>query len=306
VTLAEDEFWRLIGLLWRSGNVDRLADELRRRPGAEILGFFERLRAAVAALDSEAHRQHSVMGGGDGAQAVLSEDGFEDLRLAVVAGGRDRWRTAVADPSTLTDGWPQELGEELGIAAATAYEVATGDPWPNLVLSVPSASPETSLPPTSLQAWLLLMPLENSDAGSVVLPAAYMVQLEWLEKTLNRPAWWDRWNAIRGAGSHLDCFLEYGTVRGRRSGVHVGRDYAGREEVTVTVRVEWPEAEKSDPAAKPLPVSSTDSAGWAALARAHVELVLDVLATKLGIRLPPLPPPAELERQRLGTADREK
>lgn len=84
-----------------------------------------------------------------------------------------------------------------------------------------------------------------------------------------------------------------------RTSTHVGTDFAGRDEVTVRIRLPGPSVERPDldPAG--------DRTGWAALARAHVEALLGVLETTFGMQRPVLPDPAESERGRLAEAARE-
>jgi hypothetical protein len=282
VGVVEDEqFWRLIGVVGPRGGTGRLVAALARLSGEEIIGFHERLRAVVAMLDSPAHRAQPVADVSGGVPAPLSEDGFEDARLAVVAAGHRRWSAAVADPMTLGGTWPLAAGEGLGEAAAEAYERATGDPWPDLdLVAVASAG----LPPAARPAWLMLLPADG-------MPPAYEDQLGWLERTLAAPAWERWWDAGRGDGSVVTCRYETDEAGRRRSGLRIGRDASGRVEVRVTIRV------------PPLPHAGRD---WADPARAHVRMLFGVLASKLGMSAPPdLPPPAELERQRRAAALRD-
>lgn len=281
--MGEERFWALIDRLGRKGNVGRLVAALARLSGEEIVGFHERLRTAVAALDTPAHRRQPVADAGGGGPMPASEDAFEDARLAVVAAGRHRWADVVADPAGMVGPWPLQVGELLGWAAADAYEQATGDPWPHLGLDSPPAS---GLPPISRQDWLLVV---LPDGG--FSPAPYELQMHWLERRLNQPEWERWWDAGRGAdGSTLTCWYEFHPAGRRRSTVRIGPDASGRTDVTVTIRLPQPDRD-SDPAE---------------LARSHVGLLLEVLRSKLGLDHPPaLPPAADLERDRLVAAERD-
>jgi hypothetical protein len=267
----EDRFWQLVGRR-------RTVAALRRLDGPDILAFHDRLRTAVAALDTPAHRDQPVADVSGGTPRPLSDDGFQDARLAVVAAGRARWAEVVADPARLAGVWPLVRGEELGRAAADAYEAATGDPWPDLSLDTAT----TGLPPISRWRWMHL----DTDPS----PAPYEEQLRWLEETLAGPEWERWWDAGSGHdGSSVACSYRWGAAGRRRSSVRVGVDPTGRVEVRVAIRVPPPRA----------------ADGWAAVARTHAELLLDVLRTKLGLGDPPeLPPAAELARGRLEAARR--
>jgi hypothetical protein len=249
--------------------------------GEEIVGFHEQLRRAVAALDTPAHRRQPVADLTGAVPGPLSEDGCEDARLAVVAAGRRRWAEVVADPAMMAGVWPLELGEELGRAAADAYEQVTGTPWPAFDLA---SAPDTGLPPVARHRWLTIIPLW----GELTPRAAYEVQLAWLERTLNHPAWERWWDSGRGHdGSCLTCWYHFGSAGRRRSSIRV-----------VTIRLALPQAE--------WPELGGGREGWAELARMHVQLLFDVLGSKLGIDHPPdLPPAAELERERLDAAERD-
>lgn len=300
-SMDEDEFWRLADLAGQDA-IEALVAELAGRGGAEIVAFHERLRTAMAALDTEEHRSQPVGDVHGGALFPPSEDTFEDLRAAVVASGREQWQAMVADPATLSRRWPLALGEEFAVAAAEAYELATGDPWPNLDLVTPH-DPDApgALPPATLQGWLMILIDEHSVPGG--LPEAYLVQVRWLEQVLDVEEWWRRWNTARDRESQVDCYLDhgpdYGAGRAGRASTFVGTDFAGRDKVTVRVRLPLPSVERPDldPAG--------DGTGWAALAREHVEALLDVLEAEFGMPRPVLPDPAELERRRVVEAARE-
>ena len=276
--MDEDEFWRLADLAGRDA-VEALVADLAGRGGAEIVAFHERLRTAMAALDTEEHRGQPVGDVCGGALSLPAEDTFEDLRAAVVAAGRQRWQAAVADPATLSGRWPLALGEEFAVAASQAYEIATGGPWPNLGLGTPH-DPDApgALPPATLQGRLMILTDEHSVPGG--LPDAYQVQVRRLEQVLDVEEWWRQWNTARGRESQVDCYLDHGAGTTRRASTHVGTDFAGRDQVTVRVRLPLPSAERPDldPAG--------DGTGWAALAREHVEMLLAVLAAEFGMQRP--------------------
>ena len=283
----------LIGRLGRRGNVGHLVSALERLSGEEIVAFHELLHGAVTALDTAAHREQPVADVSGGSPEDLSEDVFEDVRLSVVAAGRERWAAAVVDPAVMAGVWPLGLGEALGRVAAGAYEAVTGDPWPEPGLMSP---PTGVLPPAARHNWLMLMLPE----GEAALPAAYREWLEWLDQKLNQLPWQQWWDAGRGDESSLVCRYESGRVDRPRSSLRVGADPTGRVEVTVAIR--FPPVHVQRPDLDP----AGDRERWVELAGAHVQLLFDVLQSKLGLDPPPdLPSTAELERERRQAEERE-
>lgn len=280
--MREDTFWQLVD---RPGGARQLSAALRRLSAAELVGFHESLCAAVTAVDTAAHRAQPVADLSGGTPGHLSDDAFEDLRLAVVAAGRTRWAAAVADPSTVAGVWPLAAGEEFGHAVAEAYERATGDRWPGL-----DVAPDTGLVPATRYRWLMILPSER-------WPEPYHVQLEWLERKLNQPAWEQWWDTARDDGAQLVCYLEFTAGGRRRASLRTGRDPSGRVEVSITLRLPRPTIGR--PGLDP----TGDHDGWAALTRAHAQLIFDTLQAKTGLGdPPPLPPAADLERERQAAA----
>ena len=58
-----------------------------------------------------------------------ADDIIEDLALAVVLTGRDRWSEVVRNPRQLAASWHLESSSALLQVIAQSYEKRTGNPW---------------------------------------------------------------------------------------------------------------------------------------------------------------------------------
>lgn len=129
------DFWILIDTL--NGEADetscrRLAQELGRRPVADIIGFAERHAEALYRLDQEKFGSLPVadLTDRDGNPFPQSADQFLYARCAVVAAGQAVWEDVFFDvdkfaPFTST----RYDGEWLLYVPDQAYELATGREW---------------------------------------------------------------------------------------------------------------------------------------------------------------------------------
>lgn len=289
--MDEDWFWTLITLLGDDHDVERLSTALMRLDEHELLSFHDRLAAAVAKLNTEAHAEQLVSDVDDppGSRSAMSEDVFEFARLAVVAGGRATWTSVVQDPTKLTGNWPMTIGEDILDAVRNAYEETTGNPWPELTLSGPHAS---QLPAPPRRNWLSIFDTERDDDGRRVrLPNGYRDHLNYLAQVVNQDqVWWQWWDQARGEESTLECRVEF--ERGRRPGTSTreAKDWTGRDHVICVIRTIPPE----DPDETPERGTSGPE-----LARQHFDLLLAQLKRRYGL-IPPvkLPDTAELEQCR--------
>lgn len=130
-----ERFWSLIALLAEpGGGLDTLVRALASSSDEDIVDFGEQLQSAQAMLDTPQHRVQQVMKLDDPLQTVpgmMTDDEFEQVRLAVVAAGRDTWLDVLADPGRLAGGWSTYGSRALRDAAAAAMQRST-PPRPHL------------------------------------------------------------------------------------------------------------------------------------------------------------------------------
>lgn len=132
--MSADEFWELISLT--GGRVDDVALEPLGRALSELstrrmTEFGEQFRAALAALDTEAHLGQPVRDIDDPPGAALPMTGgdvFLYARCAVVGAGRTAWETVVADPVEFAARpWQMADGELLLALVENTYDERTGE-----------------------------------------------------------------------------------------------------------------------------------------------------------------------------------
>jgi hypothetical protein len=112
--MPEHEFWALVDVLDGDDSArarSRLRSTLSKRPIDDIRAFDHALEHRVDALDG-ALPDDSV-----------GDNGFRDLRVAVVFGGRGAYERVLADRRIVVAQW-SERGEELGGIAEEAFERA--------------------------------------------------------------------------------------------------------------------------------------------------------------------------------------
>ncbi|MET7284486.1 DUF4240 domain-containing protein [Streptomyces sp. NPDC005573] len=128
-------FWSLIATLngeATEANCRRLAEELSRRPVADIIGFAERHAEALHRLDQEKFGTLPVadMTTRDGRPFPQSADVFLYARCAVVAAGQAVWEGVFFDVDRFAPYTSAECdGEWLLYVPDQAYELATGRAW---------------------------------------------------------------------------------------------------------------------------------------------------------------------------------
>ena len=293
--MDRDAFWQLIDELGPDLELDVFLDALAARTGAEISSFWDHLVACVAALSTDQHRDQVPVDVDDDPEhpLPLGDDAFLDARVAVVAHGRETYEAVLAEPTRFAAEWPFELGDGLVEAVGEAYESSTGEPWPALNPDSPAPS---ELPRARRWRWLAVYVWDHSRTGQGVRPGKpYDAHMEYLERLLNEDQrWWAWWDGVRGEESRLTLELDPKPVKQRRSTLRDGRDETGYDEVRLVMRVPAAEFDQPVPAVAP-------ALGWAMLARAHFDLLLTTLATKMDLELPAwLPPPdtAEVDQQR--------
>ena len=139
--VEREKFWGLIARLGPDHDVDALRASLATQSGQEIFSFWDHLVACVSALNTEEYfDQAPVDVGDDPADPLpLGDDAFLDVRIAVVAHGREIYEAVLTNPSRFGTVWPFELGEVLIAAVSEAIEESTGEPWPSL-------NPDTATP----------------------------------------------------------------------------------------------------------------------------------------------------------------
>lgn len=124
--MSTDEFWRIIALFdWdQSGDDDavmeRAQEHLSTRPVEDIHRFADLLAGFLYAIDTREHARHGYLGEADpdNGDDYISPDDFLDMRLAVVANGRDFYERVAADPSQM----PQDVEfESLRSLAEGSY-----------------------------------------------------------------------------------------------------------------------------------------------------------------------------------------
>lgn len=130
-----DDFWALIATLHGEATAERcerLAEELSRRPVADIVGFAERHAEALYRLDQEKFGTLPVIDltARFGSPFPQSSDVFLYARCAVVAAGRAVWESVFFDVEKFAPYTSSERdGEWLLYVPDKAYELATGNDW---------------------------------------------------------------------------------------------------------------------------------------------------------------------------------
>lgn len=128
------DFWRLIESAKVAGGADcegqteALVTRLERLPADEIVAFDQ----IFSTLHAEAFRW-DLWGAAYVINGGCSDDGFFYFRSWLIGQGRSVYENALDDPETLADSdvEPEEAEcEELGYAAARAYEAKTGTKLP--------------------------------------------------------------------------------------------------------------------------------------------------------------------------------
>ncbi|MER5277867.1 DUF4240 domain-containing protein [Streptomyces sp. NPDC002809] len=133
--ITQADFWALIDTLNGEAselNCQRLAEELGRRPVADIVGFAERHAEALYRLDQEKFGVLPVVDltDRDGSPFPMSADQFLYTRCAVVAAGRAVWESVFFDVDKFAPYTSTKYDAEwLLYVPDTAYELATGQEW---------------------------------------------------------------------------------------------------------------------------------------------------------------------------------
>ena len=142
-----DHFWSLVGLLGEAESVDALVRALASSSEKEILAFQEQLKNAADLLDTPAHRRQQVRDHDDPLQtvpAVAPDHLLADVRMAVVASGRETWLGVLADPSRLAGGWSLRAGRVLAKTPAAALKRITTAPLHPSSSEEDASSPSTT------------------------------------------------------------------------------------------------------------------------------------------------------------------
>lgn len=134
LTMSEDVFWRILGLLnWKKlGDDDAVIEPavaaLAQMTEADMRRFADILAEKLYALDTEAHAREI---GSEAYRpgAYFSVDWFLYVRCVVVANGRDFYESVRADPARM----PKDMEfEALLLVGPTAYERRTGAEFDHL------------------------------------------------------------------------------------------------------------------------------------------------------------------------------
>lgn len=304
VAVHEDVFWELLDRVQPLQEAGPLVTALAVLPAAEILAFQQQLAVAAHALNKASHHEQGVTDAADvdvASTIPLGDDAFLSARLAVVAAGRHRWEEVVLDPALFAGAWDLSLGDDLAGAAEAAYERVTGDLCPPFDLDSPPDSTSSALPPPPRWAWFHLIQAEHIDVRRLRLPRAYKDQLRRVEQLMNSErSWWTWWDTVRGEPSTLRCHIDFNRQDKTRSSLRTGRSFAGEDEVVVQLTVPVIPGSLRGAATTPLP----DEAGRS-LARAHLELLRDVLRRRLDVE-PPSLSDADLARMETGRRDQQR
>lgn len=125
--MDDGRFWEIISLLnLEAGEEDpleKVAERLAREKVSDIRAFEERLALALHRLDTRDHAMHTGESAYDPRAAYFPADTFLYARCAAVAGGRDLYEAALADPAQM----PKNAEfKSLLYLSAIAYERRTG------------------------------------------------------------------------------------------------------------------------------------------------------------------------------------
>jgi hypothetical protein len=119
-----DHFWSLVALLDEDGlGVEALVRALASSGEEDVLTFQEQLMNAVGLLDTREHRTQKIRNLANPLQTVpaaLSDGVFAQVRLAVVASGRDVWLDVLREPARLAGEWSLQAAQALKDAPMAA------------------------------------------------------------------------------------------------------------------------------------------------------------------------------------------
>lgn len=137
-----ESFWIIIeeldGVISAESST-RLRDHLMTLDEAAVLNFADCLQQLVDAFDTR-HQGQQVRDVNDPAASEstpLAGDGYEALKYAVIASGRETYSEVLREPSRLAGTWDFSEGLRLPEAAAQAYEQFTGD-YLNAIVTEPT------------------------------------------------------------------------------------------------------------------------------------------------------------------------
>jgi hypothetical protein len=275
--MTEEEFWSLIGLLGGVANqrtTPALAEALGREGAVRIEEFADMLTGMLQHLESESLSGIPARDVNDpsGASPVpLVGDALVNLRFAVVAAGRSRFRQIQKNPALIADGsWDFSESDRLAEAVAIAYENTTGQPWLGPLPGFPMENPEGSKSMVKADApWIILALHGDSDIPAAYFDAAGTV----VEKVQGDPQWRSWWS--RAEHRDLTIEIEY-AAQAERSSVTVRRGQA------------WASFRRNDSRFRGL-----NKGGLAYLAVTDLEAVLTLVSTSLSLPTPPpVPRPA--------------
>lgn len=254
-----------------------LADYLAGRGEDEIVRFWDWLVSSASQLLTTEHRKAAQQYRDKNGLPVTSEETFADLRLAVVAAGRDRWQEVIRNPDSLALPWLLEEGDRLTSAIEEAYAAATGNTFPIAVLSklIPV---DDVVPQLRSENWISIVPstyFTHPPYKRLKLPPAYRDELRLIEgRLLKDPAWISWWSRNEGY-AELEFHLLFRSSGSERLSVGENSRTPGIREVSVELSCLAPEKTLEDNLLKEL-------------AALHVKKALSRVATKLN--LPPPPP----------------
>ena len=303
VSVTEDDFWRLIGLI-KESETEPLVAALTRLDRDGIVGFHDHLVGAISVLDTPAHREQVVFEEGvDGDPIPPDSDEFDALRLAVVAEGRERWAAIVQDPTKLAGIWSLVVAEDLEFATSAAFEEATGDPWPMVSLARNDDPSEPASMTWPWPGWITLLAANHLWEGRLHhLPETYYEHLDWIQTQLVADRTWkDWWTAIAGPTVQLAVEIEYTYTDKQRTTIRAARD-GGRDVIAVRAVVPalYPEGQYNQ---RQLRVYNL---AWAARARQDSDHVLGKVAAKYKVSPPAsLPEVAVMKAERIAAAQAE-
>lgn len=126
--LAEDAFWKLIGLIDNEvsdESIEGLTTALAKKSVKSITGFQETLTDVLYRLD----RPELTKPPGSVEPSTMSDDVFLYFRCEVVAHGLDAVNAVLVAGGIVEDDWPSENGESLLNIASNAFELKTGEPF---------------------------------------------------------------------------------------------------------------------------------------------------------------------------------
>ena len=304
--MTEDEFWALIALHQTStgpiaGN--NLGAALQMLDEPALSAFEEHLVTAVSALLTDEHRAQTVIDADDPTDqpGMDADEIIEDVALAVVLTGRDRWNEVVHNPRQLTASWPLESSSTLLQVLAQSYEKRTGNPWVwAYAIHEAEIVPEPDAPRRT--PWLHL----SADFEDLRLrpeidwkwvssrKRPYEERISWLRDQLAsfdkigpgfsdlRPTTWSEWwDRERGHAALLSCYIKFDRK-------------AAKSRHTIRVGKSWNQAEQiSARSVYPLSELERTPKQMAELATAHASRILSRIVDRMELsQPPPLPQPS--------------